>query len=307
MLAAEEYDRRARALRRPPLESADGTLDLRECVRLGVLAASSHNTQPWRFAIEERRLRIFPDPARRCPVVDPDDAHLYESLGCAAENVCHAAAAQGFGTQVEYDRAADCIVIELDREAQRGSIELARAIPHRQCTKLPYDGSPLGTGELEALERSGEGAGVRTVLITDRERIEQVVEFVSSGNRTQLSDAEFRAELLAWIRFNPGAALATGDGLSGRVSRQPALPTWLGRRLAGFVLSGERQAALDAQCIRSSAAIAVTLAREDAAGAWIEAGRVWQRLALRATALGIRSAFINQPIEVRALRPQLAS
>ena len=41
--------------------------------------------------------------------------------------------------------------------------------------------------------------------------------------------------------------------------------------------------------------------------AWIEAGRAYQRFALQSTALGLRHAFINQPVEVPELRRQLAS
>lgn len=40
---------------------------------------------------------------------------------------------------------------------------------------------------------------------------------------------------------------------------------------------------------------------------WVEAGRCCERFALQATALGLRTAFINQPVEVAALRPQSAS
>jgi hypothetical protein len=35
-------------------------------------------------------------------------------------------------------------------------------------------------------------------------------------------------------------------------------------------------------------------------------GRASQRFALQATALGLKHCFVNQPIEVSALRPQLA-
>lgn len=40
---------------------------------------------------------------------------------------------------------------------------------------------------------------------------------------------------------------------------------------------------------------------------WIEAGRCYERLALQAAALGLRTAFINQPVEVPALRRQFAA
>ena len=46
------------------------------------------------------------------------------------------------------------------------------------------------------------------------------------------------------------------------------------------------------------------VAAHDDKPTWIETGRACQRFALQATALDIRTAFINQPIEVRSLRGQ---
>ncbi|MFM9887270.1 MAG: Tat pathway signal protein, partial [Burkholderiales bacterium] len=63
------------------------TNEYMDLVRYATLAASSHNTQPWTFKIEPGRIAILPDLSRRCPAVDPDDHHLYASLGCAAENL----------------------------------------------------------------------------------------------------------------------------------------------------------------------------------------------------------------------------
>ncbi|MBS1167518.1 MAG: Tat pathway signal protein, partial [Proteobacteria bacterium] len=58
-----------------------------ELIRLATLAANSHNTQPWRFQVAETAIDIRPDPSRLTPVVDPDEHHLFVSLGCAAENL----------------------------------------------------------------------------------------------------------------------------------------------------------------------------------------------------------------------------
>jgi hypothetical protein len=40
---------------------------------------------------------------------------------------------------------------------------------------------------------------------------------------------------------------------------------------------------------------------------WVDVGRCYERFALQATALGIRNAFLNQPVEVRSVRPQFAT
>ncbi len=57
----------------------------RELIRYATLAPNSHNTQAWRFAAAPGEITIHPDFTRRTPVVDPDDHHLFVSLGCAAE------------------------------------------------------------------------------------------------------------------------------------------------------------------------------------------------------------------------------
>jgi hypothetical protein len=80
---------RQRAIAWPP---PDGAVDLRTLVQLGTLAPSSHNTQPWMFRIGDETIRIAPDPTRRCPVVDPDDA-VERAPPAAARSLAESAAA----------------------------------------------------------------------------------------------------------------------------------------------------------------------------------------------------------------------
>lgn len=307
MSSIKEYDQAASDMRRSGTEHADGKLDARELIRHATLAASSHNTQPWKFRIRKDRITILPDFSRRCPVVDPDDSHLFKSLGCAAENLVHAAAAQGFSTEIQFDPGEDSIDVFLTRDATAHATDLYRAIPKRQCVKTAYDGSPVGVTELEKLEKAGKGKSVRTILLTSDAEKNTVIDYVTRGNMAQLSDRAFRKELIDWIRFNPVEAMQKGDGLAGRISGQPALPTWLAKLIIGLVLTPKGQAKTDATNIRSSAGIAVFVSSRDDKPAWVEVGRAYERLALQATVLSIRTAFINQPIEVRELRSQFDS
>ena len=90
------------ALRSPLDESAKHGALLQELVRCATLAANGHNTQPWKFALSPNTISIRPDLSRRTPVVDPDDHHLWVSLGCAAENLVLAAAALGKHADVAF-------------------------------------------------------------------------------------------------------------------------------------------------------------------------------------------------------------
>ena len=303
-MGAQAYTDFAKKLRQLPVPG-DG--DARQAlVQAAALAASSHNTQPWTFRFTSNGITIEPDLSRRCAVVDPDDSHLFKSLGCAAENIVTAAPAYGFSTDV---RVADGGRIEIDLAASSTTNKrgVLRAIAERQCTKTPYDGRHLKTDESAELEPAGMADGVYIKLIDDATLMENILEIVNEGNRSQLSDPAFRRELIAWIRANDAQAIQSGDGLSGRVSKQPQLPTWLAKPILRFVLTPEAQVKTDTANLRSAAGIAVFIGETDDLPVWIESGRAYERFALRATALGIRNAFINQPIEVRRLRQELHS
>jgi hypothetical protein len=145
------------------------------------------------------------------------------------------------------------------------------------------------------------------MLLTDSGRKEQVSQYVAEGNTTQFGDAAWARELQSWIRFNARDAERSGDGLYGPVMGSPDVPRWLGRLFMRFAFSAKSQNLKDIRHIRSSAAIAVLFSEADDKAHWIEAGRCCERLALQAAALGLHTAFINQPVEVPALRPQFAA
>lgn len=279
-------------------------------LRYATLAASSHNTQPWKFKLERGRIVILPDLSRRCPAVDPDDHHLYASLGCAAENLHLAARAAGLQGHLSYDASVDASTwsVRVDLEhAPSARSALFEAIPSRQCSRAEYDGTALSRGELGLLEEAGRGNGVSLMLLTADNQKEQVAEYVAEGNTAQFADSRWAAELQSWIRFNAAEAVVARDGLDGPAMGSPGVPRWLGTLFMRRAFSAERQNRKDIKNIRSSAAIAVFFYDADDEAHWIEAGRCYERLALQATALDLRTAFINQPVEVPALRPQFAA
>jgi nitroreductase len=280
--------------------------DARELVRFATLAANSHNTQPWKFHLAPSRTEILPDFSRRTPIVDPDDHHLFASLGCAAENLVLAAAATWWRGESLYDAGAERIVINLTRSSPDASV-LFEAIPHRQSTRAEYDPRQVDPVQLTTLMDAARVPGVDVVMLTDRPRIEQVLELVVAGNTAQIANPAFVRELKHWIRFNPREALTTGDGLFAGATGNPAMPSWLGRLLFKFVYRAPGENDKYARAIRSSAGVVVFAGEKADKEHWVRVGRSSQRFALQATSLGLKHAFINQPVEVTPLRPPLAA
>ena len=124
----------------------------RELIRYATLAPNSHNTQAWLFRTEPNRIVILPDYSRRCPVVDPDDHHLYVTLGCAAENLALAAAAFGFRTEmtVASHPETEILIDLLPGRADRSL--LFDAIPDRQSTRSTYSGKSAPSRHLTMLD-----------------------------------------------------------------------------------------------------------------------------------------------------------
>lgn len=289
------------------VDAGDRSALLRELVRCATLAPSSHNTQCWKFRLEDRSISILPDLSRRCPAVDPDDHHLFVSIGCAAENLIQAALANGlYGNAVFDDSAGKALRVALE-PTRAVATSLYDAIPERQSTRAEYDGKPISVSELALLERAGQGNGVRAILLTEREAMEKVLEYVVQGNTAQMNDRAFVEELKAWIRFSADDAIRTGDGLYAASSGNPSVPAWLGSLLFGLFFTPKAENDKYASHVRSSAGIAVFVSEAENPAQWIEVGRCYERFALQSAALGIRNAMLNQPVEVSTLRPQFAT
>ena len=304
--AAETYPAlAARTWRIGALGGFEGAALGKELVRYATLAPSSHNTQCWKFSVAERVIGVLPDLSRRCPAVDPDDHHLFVSLGCATENLVQAALAHGLHAEASFDIARDAVAVALEPTRPSAS-PLFNAMAERQCTRAEYDAKPLSNEELGLLERAGTSDKVRLLLLTDRAVMEGVLAYVVQANTQQMNDPAFVAELKAWIRFSAADAVRTGDGLYAAASGNPSLPPWLGSLLFGLVFTPKGENDKYAKQVRSSAGIAVFVGNGADKAHWVDVGRCYQRFALQAAALGVRNAFLNQPVEVTSQRPQFA-
>jgi hypothetical protein len=184
---------------------------------------------------------------------------------------------------------------------------LFSAISTRQCTRGDYDGKALSSEELSLLQRAGSSDTVRLLMLTERPAIEQTLDYVIQGNTAQMADTAFVKELKAWIRFNGADAVRTRDGLYSASSGNPNIPSWIGDLAFRWVFTPKGENDKYARQVRSSAGIAVFVGVAADKAHWVEVGRCYERFALQATALGIRNAFLNQPVEVAALRPPFAA
>lgn len=289
---------------------------MKDLVRYATLAASSHNTQCWKFLISndnnnDDRITIMPDLTRACPTVDPDNHHLFVSLGCAVENMVVAGMAHGLEAKVDSRNPEKGITVQFTRCPPKWTPQY-EAIPQRRVSRAEYNGEKLSQQELDQLKKATDDAaissssGVKLIFLTDHSSLQTVKEHIMRANTIQMNDPNFRKELKAWIRFSERECLDHGDGLMGPPSGHPFAPRWIGSKYFDWTTRAHPENVKIEKQIDSSAGIAIFWSEKDDVAHWVDAGRLYQRFALTATCLGIRNAFLNQPVEVPETRAEFA-
>jgi nitroreductase len=274
---------------------------LEELLRAAVWAPSSHNTQPWVFQQGPDAIRLFADRTRALPANDPHDRELTISCGCALFNLRVAAAAHGLGSAVKTwpDPNDEDLLAELDLgsgDDESGEIGgLIEQIPHRRTHRKRFEDRQVPAETLQKLSAAVAAEGSELLLIDDAADRETIVGLVADGDDVQWSDPSWRRELAQWMHPR-----RRGDGLT-----VPGLVAPIAQAVVRTFDMGNGVAAKDRELAESSPALAVLATREDTADCWLAAGQALERCLLTAAREGLQASYLNQPIQVAALRPRL--
>lgn len=289
---------------------APAARQLRALVASAILAPSGHNSQPWLFHIPLNCafVELYADRSRALPVLDPDDRELVMSCGSALYALRLAARHAGFTDLVEVmpDPDDGDLLARLRLGAPYAPTSedeaLYEALAARRTNRRAFLTRSLPEALLPELEHaaSAEGA-VLTLLRTPEERF-RAAALVAEGDRIQGSDRAFRRELAAWLHPNRAA---TRDGIPGHAIGLGDWASYLGPLAVRTFDWGDGRAARDQELALGSPLMALLWTVEDDQRAWIAAGEALQRVLLRATVDGVSASFLNQPVEVPALRARL--
>jgi Nitroreductase family len=290
----------------------DGTYEdiLRFALNYAVLAPSSHNSQPWRFWVGGPRVELYADPSRRLPVVDPDDRELVMSCAATLRNL--RVALNHFGEEIDTvilpdPRKPDLLArLELTGRpvmpTPHTEDEFA-AITRRHTSRHAFDDTPVTGQVFLDLRRAAfdEGAWLFEV---PRQEHRALAYLVTDGDTAQMADAAFRRELAHWMRPN---LPASADGMPGYALGYSEIQSIVGPLVVRTFDVGLSQAARDEDLVRGSPLLAIVSTPGDDRTSWMAAGQAMQSVLLTATAAGLKASFLNQPIEVPALRTRLAA
>jgi len=275
-------------------------------LRFAILAPSTHNTQPWKFALTSEGISVFADYGRRLPTVDPQNRELLMSVGAAVYTLRVAAHRFGLSTMVRYNYSGDseqplaAVRIEPGEphEDDEEMLTLFPEILQRHTNRKPFLHSRIPLSVLDGIRGMQLGVRAGVTISTDGKVNEQVADMVAAAERLQFSDAEFRADWAAWVRR---ADSSEADGIPGDALGLNPFSALLAPWAVRTFHMGNRQAAMDRNlCVDAPALIVVT--SDDTVPHWLEAGELLQKLLLTLTRDGLHQSYFNMPVQVPELR-----
>jgi nitroreductase len=274
----------------------------RAVIALANRAPSVHNSQPWRWRIDEHSLHVFTDPERSLPATDPAGRDLRISCGAALHHLRIALLAAGWGSVVhrlpDPRHVEHLAAVELHpAQPTPDDLALAQAIDTRRSDRRMYSTWPVPDGFLDAMARAADHEEAALHLITSPSQRSTVARLIEEAALEQALSPGLRLETAGWT----GRARGAREGVPAvNVPAEPGgtVPT---RWFAGADQEQNRLGREESD----GTVLAVLATAADTPVDQVRAGEALSAVLLTATRLGLATDPVSQPLEVPATRQGL--
>ncbi len=277
---------------------------MRACLEAAIAAPSVHNSQPWLFRPHDTSVDLLVDRRRQLTALDPDGREMYISVGAALLNLRLAIGARARWPRVRLlpdphrpDLAAT-VQVGPAVPVPPAELLLAQAIHRRRSNREPFARTAVPKPPLELLVAAAVREGA-SLLVVDSVSRSRVLRLAAIAEAHQRRDPRYRAELTEWTEPTPGRT----DGIPPKAFGPRPAAGMLPIRDFSLNLADHRPTAR----YEPEPTIAVLYAPRDDPLAWLRSGQALQRILLTATAVGLASTLLTQPVEVAPLRRLFAA
>jgi nitroreductase len=272
---------------------------IRSALSLACRAPSVHNSQPWQWRVGDHSLHLYANPDLLLQNTDPDARNLMLSCGAALNHCVVALAALGWQSKAHrFPNPADpnhLAALELHPyPAADLDVALAAAIPRRRTDRRHYSSWPVPRGDIALMGARAARAGVILRRVDDLAGLKRLVAEAAFRHAT---DNEYLGEVARWTgRYAstsgvPARSVPKADG-------DAAIPL---RAFAGGVLP---QTPNTAPADDHAAVLALGTVGDDRLSR-LRAGEATSTVLLTATAFGLASCPITEPLEIADTREAL--
>ena len=275
-----------------------------------VRAPSVHNTQPWRFRFAGDQVAIHLDPSRVLPRADPAGREATISCGAAIEFLHLTLRRFGFeapvtlasGSAGRSRQLMGRVALGEPRRVDPTDRQLFEAIRWRATNRRSFSRKPVPEEVLARAVRRAKAVPGRLQLVRDPIDRAVIGDFVSDADRRQMADPAFRRELAKWLR---PVGSPKRDGIPAGSGKGPAAVKPLAALVVRTFDIGGGLAAMDRRITTGSPVLAILWSAADDQIGWLQSGRGLARVLLSFAADGIAVSYLNQPLEVPAIREEI--
>lgn len=283
----------------------DRTAELVLAVERALRAPSVHNTQPWRWRIDDEAVQLHADWARHLVATDPDRRDLVLSCGAALHHLLVALAARGLEARVDRlpdpDDPGHLATVTLRPGAGiAADPALHRAIDQRRTDRRRMSHRPVPPEHLRLLDEHARRAGALLIPVTGPAMRHRLDAALTDAAARQDWTPGYPAELELWTRRYAGAR----DGVpAGNIAAPPAgtPDAAVLRQFPRGRLDQPRQEPGHVVGVDAAELLVIGTAGDDLADR-LRAGEATSAVLLAATTLGLASTPLSQAIEVDATR-----
>jgi nitroreductase len=298
MTASHDPERDTARLDRATVEAA---------LAVAVRAPSIHNTQPWRWRLQDGDLFLLADRSRQLDVADPDGHSMLLSCGAALHLTELALRAQGVSCETTLlpNGDGDDVLARLrplgHTEPGEQVREVVEAALRRRSDRRPFAHDPVPDELIEALQHAGTDRGAHVHFPVDADQRVDLAVAVSWADRVERDDEAYIAEMQRWLRDPEVHALVDGVPLDA----VPHVPADQPRRtdvpLRDFEVGVTGQQLIERD-VDERPLIAVILTDFDGPRDHVWAGHAMMRTMLEAEVRGLASCPLSQAVDFAAFR-----
>lgn len=271
-------------------------------IAAGLLAASAQNAQPWAFAVNNNTVDVMLDDKRTLGPLDPRGRASHIGIGCCIENMSLGASAVAVNPLLNMfpDGPDGKVIARFTAFDSADAItERAKTLGKRLTNRGPYAvARPIEAPILQALEALNTNSSIRMIwLRSETEFGKRFAAGTLKAAAETFADAETRAALEKWQRPTQGAHT---DGMTLAASGMTPIDVRLGfalpKGITGDPFVKQLEHLRDVQLATAPLFGLMAIPNPTDRASLVEVGRLWQRLHVQITIMGLSAQPLNQLI-----------
>jgi nitroreductase len=275
---------------------------VRAVLTLATRAPSIYNTQPWRWRVDRTSLHLYSDPGMQLPNTDPDGRDLILSCGATLNHCVIAFAAMGWHAEVHRlpDPADPSHLAAIEvrpHTPDHADITLAAAIPRRRTDRRIYSAWPVPAGDIALM---GALAARMGVMLRQVDAIDKLNKIVKQAVWDHATNHDYLVELTMWSGRYGGSRAGVPARNTPEYDCTAPIP--------GRIFAGPGLAQPPGATPADDNAVILALGTEaDDRLAQLRAGEATSVVLLTATAMGLASCPVTEPLEIPKTRDAVRS